>query len=86
MGGLRSSGRSAAASAVSPSGGRAHGNGNEHPETGCGGELESASRRLIGLSPRTVETYRLRLMKKLDLDNLPALVRYAIRHGIVGLE
>lgn len=41
---------------------------------------------LIGLSPRTVESYRLRLMKKLDLDNLPALVRYAIRHGIVGLE
>ena len=41
---------------------------------------------MLGLSPRTVETYRLRLMKKLGLDSLPALVRYAIRHGFVGLE
>jgi DNA-binding NarL/FixJ family response regulator len=41
---------------------------------------------LIGLTRRTVETYRLRLMRKLGLDNLPALVRYAIRHGIITLE
>lgn len=40
----------------------------------------------IGLSPRTVETYRLRLMGKLGLENLASLVRYAIRHGLVPLD
>jgi len=40
----------------------------------------------IGLSRRTVETYRLRLMGKLGIENLPSLVRYAIRHGIIPLE
>jgi DNA-binding NarL/FixJ family response regulator len=40
----------------------------------------------IGLSPRTVETYRLRMMRKLGLENLPSLVRYAIRHGIAPLD
>jgi DNA-binding NarL/FixJ family response regulator len=40
----------------------------------------------ISLSPRTVETYRVRLMRKLGIDNLPSLVRYAIRHGIIPLE
>jgi DNA-binding NarL/FixJ family response regulator len=40
----------------------------------------------IGLSPRTVETYRLRLMGKLGLTSLPALVRYALRHGLITLD
>jgi DNA-binding NarL/FixJ family response regulator len=40
----------------------------------------------IGLSPRTVETYRGRLMRKLGVENLPSLVRYAIRHGIIPLD
>jgi DNA-binding NarL/FixJ family response regulator len=40
----------------------------------------------IGLTRRTVETYRLRLMRKLGLENLSSLVRYAIRHGIISLE
>lgn len=40
----------------------------------------------IGLSPRTVETYRGRLMRKLGIENLPGLVRYAIRHGIIALD
>ena len=41
---------------------------------------------LLGLSPRTVEAYRARLMRKLGVDNLPALVKYAIRHGITTLD
>lgn len=41
---------------------------------------------ILGLSPRTVETYRLRLMRKLEVDDLPALVKYAIRQGIIRLE
>ena len=40
---------------------------------------------LLGLSPRTVETYRARLMRKLGVDNLPDLVKYAIRNGITSL-
>ena len=41
---------------------------------------------IIGLSPRTVETYRLRLMRKLQIENLPALVKFAIRQGITTLD
>lgn len=41
---------------------------------------------LLKLSPRTVETYRARLMRKLGVDNLPDLVKYAIRHGITTLD
>jgi len=41
---------------------------------------------LLNLSPKTVETYRSRIMTKLDLDNLPALVKFAIQHGLTGLE
>ena len=40
---------------------------------------------LLGLSPRTVETYRARLMRKIGVDNLPDLVKYAIRNGITTL-
>ena len=36
----------------------------------------------LELSPKTVETYRGRLMQKLDVDNLPALVRFALQHGL----
>ena len=38
------------------------------------------------LSPKTVETYRSRLMKKLDVNNLPSLVKFAIRHGVTSLD
>lgn len=37
---------------------------------------------LIHLSPKTVETYRSRLMKKLGVADLPALVRFAVQHGL----
>lgn len=36
----------------------------------------------LALSPKTVETYRCRLMQKLHLHDLPSLVRFAIQHGI----
>jgi DNA-binding NarL/FixJ family response regulator len=42
--------------------------------------------RMLGLSPRTIETYRLRLMRKLGIENLASLVRYAIRNGITPLD
>jgi DNA-binding NarL/FixJ family response regulator len=38
------------------------------------------------LSPRTVETYRARLMEKLQLEDLVALVKLAIRHGMTAVD
>ncbi len=35
------------------------------------------------ISPRTVENHRLRVMKKLGLQGIPALTAYAIRKGMV---
>ena len=36
----------------------------------------------VCLSPKTVETYRGRLMKKLGVSDVPGLVRFAIEHGL----
>jgi DNA-binding NarL/FixJ family response regulator len=44
---------------------------------------ETAQR--MGLSPKSVETYRSRLMTKLGIEDLPALVKFAIRHGITTI-
>jgi len=41
--------------------------------------------RLLGVLPTTVDTYRSRLMAKLDVRDVPALVRLAIRHGLIDL-
>ena len=38
---------------------------------------------LLGLTVKTAESYRAKLMEKLDLHETAALVRYAIRHGII---
>jgi DNA-binding NarL/FixJ family response regulator len=40
----------------------------------------------LELSPKTVETYRSRLMGKLGVHDLPELVRFAIKHGITPLD
>ena len=40
----------------------------------------------LSISPKTVETYRSRMMDKLELHDLPGLVRFAIRHGIARLD
>lgn len=44
--------------------------------------MEVASR--LGLSPKSIDTYRSRLMSKLDLDDLTALVKFAIRRGLTS--
>lgn len=41
---------------------------------------------ILSLSHRTVETYRLIMMRKLGLRGLPALVKFAIRHGITTVD
>jgi DNA-binding NarL/FixJ family response regulator len=50
------------------------------------GRSNAAAGSILGLSPRSVETYRARLMQKLGIDDLPTLVKFAIRHGITTLE
>ncbi len=36
----------------------------------------------LGLSPKSVDTYRSRIMAKLDIGDMPTLVKFAIRHRI----
>jgi DNA-binding NarL/FixJ family response regulator len=38
---------------------------------------------LMGLSVKTAESYRARLMEKLEIHETAGLVRYAIRHGLI---
>lgn len=46
--------------------------------------VETAKR--LGLSPKSVETYRSRTMAKLAIKDMAALVKFAIRHGVTSLE
>ena len=39
--------------------------------------------RLLGISAKTAESHRARLMRKLDIHETASLVRYAIRRGLV---
>jgi DNA-binding NarL/FixJ family response regulator len=38
------------------------------------------------LSPKTVETYRSRIMHKLSINDIPGLVKFALQHGLTALE
>jgi DNA-binding NarL/FixJ family response regulator len=40
----------------------------------------------LSLSPKTVETYRARMMEKLGIHDLAGLVRFAIQQGVTSLE
>jgi len=39
--------------------------------------------RILFLSPKTVETYRSRMMRKLGMKDLPSLIKFAIREGLI---
>ena len=41
---------------------------------------------MLSISPKTVETHRSQLMQKLDIRDVPGLVRYAIRHGLISVD
>lgn len=38
---------------------------------------------LVGVKPSSIDTYRSRIMAKLEIGDLPSLVRFAIRHGVI---
>ena len=50
------------------------------------GESNAEIADALSLSPKTVETYRSRLMQKLDIGDLPSLVKFAIQHGVISLD
>jgi DNA-binding NarL/FixJ family response regulator len=41
---------------------------------------------ILFLSPKSIDTYRRRLMQKLGISDLPSLVKFAILHGLTPLE
>jgi len=50
------------------------------------GKTSAEIGEILYLSPKTVETYRSRLMEKLSVKNLPDLVKFAIHQGLTPLE
>jgi len=50
------------------------------------GSTSAAIAGKLNLSPKTVDTYRSRVMEKLGAQNLPELVRLAIKHGLTPAE
>jgi DNA-binding NarL/FixJ family response regulator len=40
----------------------------------------------LSLSPKTVETYRARMMQKLGIGDFANLIRFAIQQGVTSLE
>jgi len=40
----------------------------------------------LHLSPKTIESYRSRMMQKLGVSGLPGLVKFAIKHGLISLD
>ncbi|MGH8674750.1 MAG: response regulator [Burkholderiales bacterium] len=50
------------------------------------GRTSAEAAQLLHLSPKSVETYRSRVLKKLELEDVPALVKFAIRYGVTSVE
>jgi len=50
------------------------------------GKTNAEIAETLSLSTKTVETYRSRLMSKLDIHDLPGLVKFAIQHGLTSLD
>jgi DNA-binding NarL/FixJ family response regulator len=50
------------------------------------GHSSSDIAEILHISSKTVDTYRSRLMQKLNIGGVPQLVKFAIQHGITALE
>jgi DNA-binding NarL/FixJ family response regulator len=50
------------------------------------GKSSAEAAAMLFLSPKTVDTYRSRMMQKLDVNDLPGLVKFAIQHGVTQLD
>jgi DNA-binding CsgD family transcriptional regulator len=40
---------------------------------------------ILGVKASSIDTYRSRVMTKLEMNDIPSLVRLAIRHGMIKL-
>jgi DNA-binding CsgD family transcriptional regulator len=49
----------------------------------AGGKTNNQVGNILDISIRTIETYRARIVLKLQLRSIAELVRYAVRNGIV---
>ena len=50
------------------------------------GNSSSEIANRLSISPRTVETHRTNLMRKLDMNSQSDIIRFAIRRGILSLD
>jgi DNA-binding NarL/FixJ family response regulator len=48
------------------------------------GQTNNAIAQKLSLSPKTVETYRTRIMRKLNVHDTVELVKFSMRHGLTG--
>ena len=49
------------------------------------GKSDGEIATLLQVAPKSVESYRRRMMAKLAIEDLPSLVKFAIRNGITSL-
>ena len=50
------------------------------------GKTSAEIGRCLNLSPKTVESYRSRMMQKLGISDLPELIKFAIKHGLISVD
>jgi DNA-binding NarL/FixJ family response regulator len=50
------------------------------------GKTNAIIAEILNISPKSVETYRSRLMLKLGISNVSDLVKFALQHGVTSLQ
>lgn len=50
------------------------------------GKTSAEIGRSLHLSPKTIDSYRSRMMQKLGLSDMPELIKFAIKHGLISLD
>lgn len=50
------------------------------------GKSSATAGAILSLSPKTVDTYRSRIMHKLEVSDLASLVKFALQHGVTRLD
>jgi len=50
------------------------------------GKTSQEIAKRLSISPKSVDTYRSRLMHKIGVDDVAGLVKFAIQHGVISLD
>lgn len=50
------------------------------------GKTSAEIGRSLNLSPKTIDSYRSRMMQKLGVSDFGELIKFAIKHGLISLE